>query len=157
MRYLDLPKTDMKIAQIVLGSAEFGLEGQAPGVKAVPTKDAFRLMDEYVDMGGNFIDTAHVYSDWVLKRANGNSAAAKSASANGWHPAAAVIKSISQPRAALTSPIIRDSSVLPSTSPRQRSPRTSKKAWKICRQIISTSIGFTETNPLVPWAKLLNI
>lgn len=66
MRYLDLPKTDMKIAQIVLGSAEFGLEGQAPGVKAVPTKDAFRLMDEYVDMGGNFIDTAHVYSDWVL-------------------------------------------------------------------------------------------
>lgn len=66
MRYLTLPETDMKIAQIVLGSAEFGLEGQPAGVKAVPTQDAFRQMDEYTDMGGNFIDTAHVYSDWIL-------------------------------------------------------------------------------------------
>lgn len=66
MRYLNLPKTDMKIAQIVLGSAEYGLENQAPGVKAVPTVEAFRQMDEYLDMGGNIIDTAHVYSDWVL-------------------------------------------------------------------------------------------
>jgi len=66
MRYLDLPLTDLKISQIVLGSAEYGLENQAPGVKAVSTADAFRQMDEFTDMGGNIIDTAHVYSDWVL-------------------------------------------------------------------------------------------
>ena len=65
MRYIKLPKTDMEVSQIQLGSAEFGVDVQYPGMKAVPTEDAFRLMDEFVDMGGNFIDTAHVYSDWI--------------------------------------------------------------------------------------------
>ena len=65
MRYIKLPKTDMEISQIVLGSAEYGVTAQYPGMKAVPTEDAFRQMDEFLDMGGNFIDTAHVYSDWI--------------------------------------------------------------------------------------------
>lgn len=65
MKYLKLPETDLNISQIALGSAEFGVDAQYPGMKAVPTKDAFRQMDEFLDMGGNFIDTAHVYSDWI--------------------------------------------------------------------------------------------
>lgn len=66
MRYIKLPNTDLTVSQIQLGSAEFGLDPQYPGMKAVPTAQAHRMMDEFVDLGGNFIDTAHVYSDWVL-------------------------------------------------------------------------------------------
>lgn len=39
MRYIKLPKTDMEISQIVLGSAEYGVTAQYPGMKAVPTED----------------------------------------------------------------------------------------------------------------------
>ncbi len=57
MRIMTLPATDLKISQICLGSGEFGLRPDRDG--------AFRLMDTFASWGGNFIDTAHCYSDWV--------------------------------------------------------------------------------------------
>ncbi len=66
MRYVKLPSTELTVSQIQLGSAEYGVDVKYPGMKAVPTADAHRQMDEFIDLGGNFIDTAHVYSDWIL-------------------------------------------------------------------------------------------
>lgn len=57
MREITLPGTDLRVSQICLGSAEFGLKLDRDG--------AFSLMDTLVSRGGNFIDTAHCYSDWV--------------------------------------------------------------------------------------------
>lgn len=49
--------SSMKVTPLVLGSASFG--------DTIPKEDAFRLMDAYVDAGGNMIDTANVYGDWL--------------------------------------------------------------------------------------------
>lgn len=57
MKYVTIPNSDLRVSQICLGSAEFG-------AKLTP-KDAFALLDAFVAEGGNFIDTAHVYSDWI--------------------------------------------------------------------------------------------
>ena len=65
MKYLTLPETDMAVSQIQLGTAEYGVVADHPGMKALSEADAFRQMDEFLDLGGNFIDTAHVYSDWI--------------------------------------------------------------------------------------------
>lgn len=57
MKYVTLPKTDLRVSQICLGSADFGA--------TVPRKETFALLDAFVAAGGNFIDTAHIYSDWI--------------------------------------------------------------------------------------------
>ena len=57
MKYVTIPNTELRVSQICLGSAEFGA--------GVMPKDAFGLLDAFVAEGGNFIDTAHVYSDWI--------------------------------------------------------------------------------------------
>src|SRR5437870_10439563 len=33
--------------------------------RSISESDAFRLMDVYVEKGGNFLDTAHMYAGWV--------------------------------------------------------------------------------------------
>jgi aryl-alcohol dehydrogenase-like predicted oxidoreductase len=55
--YLVIEDTDLKVSRIVLGTANAGLAWDGP--------DAFNLLDTYVARGGNVIDTARVYSDWV--------------------------------------------------------------------------------------------
>jgi len=57
MKYVSIPNTDLRVSQICLGSAEFG--------STLTQKEAFNLLDAFVAEGGNFIDTAHVYSDWI--------------------------------------------------------------------------------------------
>lgn len=52
------------VAVLSLGTAEFG--GSCPAEKA------FNFMDAYADLGGNFIDTARVYGDFVTPK-NGES------------------------------------------------------------------------------------
>jgi aryl-alcohol dehydrogenase-like predicted oxidoreductase len=47
----------LKVSSISLGSALFG--------KTISKKEAFELMDIFQEQGGNFIDTAHIYSDWL--------------------------------------------------------------------------------------------
>ena len=58
MKCLTIPQTNLSVSQICLGTGEMG----AP---RIPRAAAFDLLDEFVALGGNFIDTAHVYSNWI--------------------------------------------------------------------------------------------
>ncbi|MBP3966127.1 aldo/keto reductase [Paenibacillus lignilyticus] len=57
MRYRYIPGTPLNAAVICMGTAGFG--------GGMPREDAFKLFDLYVEQGGNFIDTALVYDDWL--------------------------------------------------------------------------------------------
>ncbi len=57
MRYVSLCNTDLKVSAICLGTATVGSE--------IPTDESFRMMDEFAAAGGNFIDSARVYADWL--------------------------------------------------------------------------------------------
>jgi aryl-alcohol dehydrogenase-like predicted oxidoreductase len=57
MKYVTIPNTELRVSQICLGSAEMGA--------SISPKDSFGLLDAFIAEGGNFIDTAHVYSDWI--------------------------------------------------------------------------------------------
>jgi aryl-alcohol dehydrogenase-like predicted oxidoreductase len=52
-----LPGTDLNLSCLCLGSGPFGGE--------ISEDDTFRLLDAYAARGGNFIDTAEIYSNWV--------------------------------------------------------------------------------------------
>jgi aryl-alcohol dehydrogenase-like predicted oxidoreductase len=54
------------VGQLVLGTAKLSLSGTR--------HEAFALLDAFVDIGGEIIDTAAVYNDWVpgeVRRAEG--------------------------------------------------------------------------------------
>ncbi len=51
------PRTDLCVSPLGLGTAGFGVE--------LPDLAAHAVLDAYVDMGGNFIDTGRAYSDRV--------------------------------------------------------------------------------------------
>jgi aryl-alcohol dehydrogenase-like predicted oxidoreductase len=57
MRSICLPNTNLNVSSLCLGTSQFGSE--------VERATAFRLLDEFVAAGGNFIDSANVYGDWV--------------------------------------------------------------------------------------------
>ncbi|MGQ9524593.1 MAG: aldo/keto reductase [Armatimonadota bacterium] len=48
--------TDLVVSRICLGTGGLGTR--------VSREDSFRILDAYVELGGNFIDTAHVYGNW---------------------------------------------------------------------------------------------
>lgn len=50
-------QTELRVGKIALGTALFGT--------AVPTEQAFLLMDAFVENGGNLLDTAAMYADWL--------------------------------------------------------------------------------------------
>lgn len=50
-------RSNLEVSCFCLGTAEFGA--------SVSKEEAFRQMNHYWEMGGNFIDTAHIYNDWV--------------------------------------------------------------------------------------------
>lgn len=54
MEYRYLGKTGMKVSELCLGAMTFGRETSEP--------DSYTMMDMFVAAGGNFIDTADVYS-----------------------------------------------------------------------------------------------
>lgn len=54
---ITIPGTDLTIHPLGLGTVNAGL--------AWDGAEACRIFDAFLDMGGNLIDTAHVYSDWV--------------------------------------------------------------------------------------------
>ncbi|MDR0656787.1 MAG: aldo/keto reductase [Treponema sp.] len=56
--HITIPHTDLKASRIALGTVNAGLEYDGT--------DADRLFDLYLDLGGNVIDSARVYFDWVL-------------------------------------------------------------------------------------------
>jgi aryl-alcohol dehydrogenase-like predicted oxidoreductase len=55
--HLVIQDTDLKVSRIVLGTANAGL--------AWDGSDALNILNTYIDRGGNVIDTARIYSDWV--------------------------------------------------------------------------------------------
>jgi aryl-alcohol dehydrogenase-like predicted oxidoreductase len=57
MQLLRIPNTNLDVSSICLGTGEFGSK--------VSRIDAWELLDAFVAAGGNFIDTANVYGDWV--------------------------------------------------------------------------------------------
>jgi len=57
MNYRTLPNTNLRVSSICLGTSELGT--------VVPEADAFRLLDAFVERGGNFLDTAAVYANWI--------------------------------------------------------------------------------------------
>jgi aryl-alcohol dehydrogenase-like predicted oxidoreductase len=46
-----------KVSKLCLGTSQFGA--------ALPREEAFKQLDLFFDRGGNFVDTARVYADWV--------------------------------------------------------------------------------------------
>ncbi len=57
MEYRTLGSSGIKVAPICLGTMQFGWTADEPA--------SHRILDAYADAGGNFIDTADVYSSWV--------------------------------------------------------------------------------------------
>jgi aryl-alcohol dehydrogenase-like predicted oxidoreductase len=57
MKYITLPRTDLRVSQICLGTVPFG---------SIINRDAsFAVLDAYVEAGGTLLDTAHAYADWL--------------------------------------------------------------------------------------------
>lgn len=52
-----LMNTPLCVSPLCLGTAQYGA--------GLPEADAMRQMDAFFEAGGNFLDTAHVYNDWV--------------------------------------------------------------------------------------------
>ena len=59
MEKVGLTNTELQVSQLCLGTADFGTKRSR--------EEAFRQMDVFLDGGGNFIDTAHVYGDWACE------------------------------------------------------------------------------------------
>lgn len=57
MDRVNLPNTTLSVSSICLGTSELGA--------VVAKDDAFALLDTFVELGGNFLDTALVYADWI--------------------------------------------------------------------------------------------
>jgi aryl-alcohol dehydrogenase-like predicted oxidoreductase len=61
MTFKKLGRSGLHVSSIALGTMQFGWSCTEP--------DAHRILDRYVELGGNFIDTADCYSSWA---GNGN-------------------------------------------------------------------------------------
>lgn len=57
MRIVTIPASDLSPSQLCLGTNRFGTD--------IPSPDAIALLDAYTAEGGNFVDTAHIYADWI--------------------------------------------------------------------------------------------
>lgn len=57
MKKLSIPNTDLSLSFIGLGTVKAGIHWDGA--------EANNLFDAYLDMGGNVIDTARVYSNWI--------------------------------------------------------------------------------------------
>src|SRR5512136_3390359 len=57
MNYRRLGRTGLKVSELCLGTMQFGWTANEPA--------AFAVMDAFMEAGGNFIDTADVYSRWA--------------------------------------------------------------------------------------------
>ena len=57
MESIILPGTPLSVSPLCLGGVPFG--------NTLTEAETFALLDHFVAFGGNFIDTARIYSDWV--------------------------------------------------------------------------------------------
>lgn len=63
MEYRKLGRSGLKVAPICLGTMQFGWTADEA--------QSFRILDAYAEAGGNFIDTADVYSSWAPNNPGG--------------------------------------------------------------------------------------
>ena len=64
MKYGYFGNTGMRLSRIVFGTQTFGW--------SVSEKDAFSILDAYVDMGGNYLDVADTYNEGASEIITGN-------------------------------------------------------------------------------------
>lgn len=57
MNYTNIPKTELRASTLCLGSTHIG--------SSIDRASSFELLDVYFEQGGNFIDTASVYANWL--------------------------------------------------------------------------------------------
>jgi len=57
MKYVNLGRSGLKISELCLGTMQWGWTADE--------KTACAVMDAFIDAGGNFLDTADIYSSWV--------------------------------------------------------------------------------------------
>jgi len=57
MRYIQIPDTDLQVSAICLGTGGMG--------SSLSQDESFALLDAFVEQGGNFLDSAKVYADWL--------------------------------------------------------------------------------------------
>ena len=57
MKTIPIPNTNLTPSALCLGTSNFGA--------TIAQADAFTLLDAFVDLGGNFLDTAEVYANWL--------------------------------------------------------------------------------------------
>jgi aryl-alcohol dehydrogenase-like predicted oxidoreductase len=57
VKFKHIPHTDLRPSVICLGTVSFGT--------SLDTSTAFQLLDSFIEHGGNFIDTAHIYGAWA--------------------------------------------------------------------------------------------
>ena len=57
MNYRRLGRTGLKVSELCLGTMQWGWTADV--------NTSFDVMDTFIEAGGNFIDTADVYSRWV--------------------------------------------------------------------------------------------
>ena len=57
MSYTTIPNTDLVVSVISLGTGGAGATYDRP--------TAFAMLDAFFEQGGNFVDTAHIYNDWI--------------------------------------------------------------------------------------------
>jgi aryl-alcohol dehydrogenase-like predicted oxidoreductase len=62
---ITLPKTDLRVHPLCLGGNTFGWSANE--------SESFAVLDAYFEAGGNFIDTADVYSEWKEGNKGGES------------------------------------------------------------------------------------
>ena len=55
---IKLPGTEFSLFPIGYGTVDIGLKKKDPA-------DIYPVLEAYLDLGGNVIDTARIYSDWV--------------------------------------------------------------------------------------------
>lgn len=57
MEYRKLGRTGLKVSELCLGTMQFGWTADEP--------TSFAVMDAFLEAGGNFIDTADIYTSWA--------------------------------------------------------------------------------------------
>jgi len=63
MEYRNLGRTGLKVSELCLGTMQFGW--------TTDEENAFAIMDAFLEAGGNFLDTADVYSNWAVGNPGG--------------------------------------------------------------------------------------
>ena len=58
LRKACLLHTDLNCSVVCLGTALMG--------STITEARAFQMLDRYVEAGGNFLDSARIYADWLL-------------------------------------------------------------------------------------------